>query len=132
MDPVREATLIAGQGMEGSVGRSRRRQVTLLAREAWESATAELGRDPGPGSRRANFLISGIDLADTRGRVLVVGSTRIEIGGELTPCERMDEAAAGLRAALSRDWRGGVFARVLEGGIVRVGDRVAWEVVSTP
>lgn len=127
MDSVPEATLVAGQGMQGSVGRSRRRQVTILSLEAWESATAGLKRDPGPVSRRANMLVSGIDLANTRGRILRIGSCRIEVGGELTPCERMDEAAPGLRAELQPDWRGGVFAQVLEGGVVRVGDTVAWE-----
>ena len=127
MDALREATLVAGQGLEGSVGRSRRRQITILSREAWESATAAVGYDPGADCRRANILVSGIELARTRGRVLLVGSCRIEIGGELTPCERMDEAASGLRNALQPEWRGGVFAQVLEGGVVRVGDLVAWE-----
>jgi MOSC domain-containing protein YiiM len=130
MDPVRDATLVAGQGMQGSVGRSRRRQVTLLAREAWETATAALGHDPGPACRRANILLSGIDLAHTRGRVLLVGSCRIAIGGELTPCERMDEAAPGLREALRTNWRGGVFGQVLDGGPVSVGDTVTWELDS--
>ena len=50
-------------------------------------------------------------LAHTRGRVLRVGPCRLAIGGELTPCERMDEAAPGLRAALQPDWRGGVLRR---------------------
>ena len=128
MDSVQEATLVAGQGVQGSVGRSRRRQVTILAREAWVAATEKVGRDPGPASRRANILVSGIELAHTRGRILLVGSCRILIGGELTPCERMDEAAPGLRRALEPDWRGGVFGQVLDGGTVRVGDVVAWEV----
>ena len=128
MDSVQEARLVAGQGMQGSVGRSRRRQVTVLAREAWTSATAVVGHDPGPVSRRANILVSGIELACTRGRVLLVGSCRILVGGELTPCERMDEATPGLRRALEPDWRGGVFAEVLDGGTVRVGDRVEWEI----
>ena len=66
MDPVTEATLVPGQGMQGSVGRSRRRQVTIISLEAWESATAGLKRDPGPISRRANMLVSGIELAHTR------------------------------------------------------------------
>ena len=130
MDPVSNATLVPGQGMQGSAGRSRRRQVTLLSREAWESATAALGHDPGPACRRANILISGIDLAHTRGRVLVVGSCRIAIGGELTPCERMDEAAPGLREVLRANWRGGVFGQVLDGGPVSVGDTVSWELDS--
>ena len=131
MDPVAEATLVAGQGMEGSVGRSRRRQLSLISREAWQTATAALDRDPGPIARRANVMVSGIDLTDTRGKVLRQGECRIAIGGELTPCERMDEAADGLRAALRPGWRGGVFAQVLQGGRVRVGDTVAWEIDPT-
>ena len=130
MDSVPDAKLVAGQGMEGSVGRSRRRQITLISWEAWESATTALGRDPGPACRRANILVSGIDLAHTRGRVLLVGSCRIAIGGELTPCERMDEAAPGLREALRTAWRGGVFGEVLDGGTVSVGDSVTWELDS--
>lgn len=39
----------------------------------------------------------------------------------------MDEAAPGLRSALVPDWRGGVFAQVIEGGVVRLGDAVTWE-----
>jgi hypothetical protein len=127
MDPVSEATLVVGQGVQGSVGRSKRRQITLLSLEAWDAATSSIGHDPGPSSRRANVLVSGVELANTRGRVLRVGACRVSIGGELTPCERMDEASAGLRQALQPEWRGGVFAQVIEGGIVRVGDLVEWE-----
>ena len=127
MDSLREATLIPGQGLEGSVGRSTRRQVTVLASEAWVSAVAGLAKDPGPASRRANIMISGVELANTRGRVLRLGACRIAVGGEVRPCERMDEAAPGLRAALSADWRGGVFGQVLTGGIIRIGDLVEWE-----
>ena len=129
MDPVQEATLVAGEGLQGSVGRSRRRQVTIISLEAWQSATAALERDPGPASRRANIMVSGIELAHTRGRVLRIGSTRVVVGGETTPCERMDEAAPGLRAALMPEWRAGVFGQILDGGVVRVGDPVEWESV---
>jgi MOSC domain-containing protein YiiM len=127
MDLQAEATLVPDQGMVGSVGRSRRRQVTILSQEAWEAATAALGQAVDPSMRRANILISGLDLHDTRGRVLRVGACRLVIGGELTPCERMDEAAPGLQATLEPVWRGGVFVQVQEGGVVRVGDAVEWE-----
>jgi MOSC domain-containing protein YiiM len=127
MDSVKEATLVTGQGIEGSADRSRRRQVTLLESEAWAACMKELGVNKDPALRRANVLLSGISLANTRGRVLSIGGSRLAIGGEVTPCERMDEATPGLKAALRPDWRGGVFAQVLSGGVIRVGDQVEWE-----
>jgi MOSC domain-containing protein YiiM len=130
MDSVEEATLVAGQGVEGSADRSRRRQVTLLESEAWAACMKELGVNKDPALRRANVLLSGISLAQTRDRVLAVGDSRLAIGGELTPCERMDEGTPGLQAALRPDWRGGVFAQVLSGGVIRVGDPVEWEVAA--
>ena len=126
MDPVLEARLVRGQGLDGSVDRSRRRQVTLLTREAWERCMAELVAEADPAARRANLLLSGIELANTRDRVLQIGDARLLIGGELTPCERMEEALRGLQAALRPEWRGGAFAQVLTGGRIRVGDRVVW------
>ena len=127
MDPVSEARLIAERGLEGNVDRSRRRQVTLLERETWDRVMDELGGTLDPSARRANLLVSGVTLAESRGRVLHIGEARLVIAGETTPCERMEEALPGLRAALRPGWGGGAFAQVLRGGRIRVGDRVAWE-----
>lgn len=127
MDEVMEATAVAGQGLAGNVDRSRRRQVTLIEREAWDRLMRELDANISPSSRRANLMISGVKLEATRGRTLRVGNVRFAIGGETTPCERMDEALPGLRDAMTPHWGGGVFAQVLDDGIVAVGDSVSWE-----
>src|SRR6266513_2596945 len=100
MDSVEEATLVEGQGVAGSVDRGRRRQVTLLESEAWAACMSELGVHKDPALRRANILLGGVRLVDTRGRILVIGETRLAIGGELTPCERMEQVTTGLQAAL--------------------------------
>jgi len=127
MDPVQEAQLDVERGLVGSVDRSRRRQVTLLEAESWARLMDELHADIEPSARRANLLISGISLFDTRDRVLCVGEVRLSIGGETTPCERMDEALPGLQDTMRRgQWAGGAFARVQTGGTVRVGDPVVW------
>jgi len=127
MDAKSSAILVPGKGLEGSVGRSSRRQVTIIEREVWDALMRETGSDAPPSTRRANLMVSGIRLADTRKRVLRVGNTRLEIAGETKPCERMEEAVPGLRAAMSASWGGGAFAKVLSGGEVRVGDEVDWE-----
>jgi MOSC domain-containing protein YiiM len=132
MDAVAEATVIAGQGLEGSVDRSRRRQITLLAREAWTQCMLELDGEADPARRRSNILVSGLELAHTRGRVLLIGDVRLSVGGELTPCERMEEVLPGLQAAMRSDWRGGIFAQALTGGVIRVGDLVRWELAGDP
>ena len=115
----------AGQGVAGSVDRSRRRQVTVIEREAWDRFMKELDADISPSSRRANLMVSGVSLENSRGRTLRVGGIRLEIGGETTPCERMDEALPGLRNAMRPHWGGGVFAQVLDDGVITVGDSVA-------
>jgi MOSC domain-containing protein YiiM len=127
MDELTEATAIAGQGIAGNVDRSRRRQVTIIEREVWDALVRELRADVPPSSRRANLMVSGVRLQETRGRTLRIGSVRLAIGGETTPCERMDEAFPGLRAAMRPNWGGGVFAQVLDDGIIVVGDAVSWE-----
>ncbi len=126
MDPAATARLIAGRGLDGNADRSRRRQVTLLELERWDELMQELGASISPSARRANLLVSGVRLADSRDRILRVGSCRLRIGGETRPCERMDEALPGLRRAMQADWGGGVFAEVIDDGEIAVGDRVEW------
>ena len=79
MDPVTEATLVAGKGLEGNVDRSRRRQVTLLELENWQRSTAEAGSGADPSRRRANIVVSGISLAHSRGRILRIGDARLAV-----------------------------------------------------
>lgn len=126
MDPAERARLVADRGIEGNADQGRRRQVTVIDRAAWEAALAEVDGEVDPSARRANLMTSGVDLADSRGRILRVGDCRIRIHGETTPCHRMDEALEGLRAALGPDWRGGAYGVVLDDGEIAVGDAVGW------
>lgn len=127
MDATLEAHL-GERGLVGNVDRSRRRQVTLLELEQWTRLMSELHADLSPSLRRANLVISGISLYNTRKRVLRIGGARVSIGGETTPCERMDEALPGLQRAMRGHWAGGAFAQVLTPGAIRVGDPVTWAV----
>jgi MOSC domain-containing protein YiiM len=124
MDEVSEATLVKGKGLASDVTTSRRRQVTVIEREVWDALMKQLGANASPAGRRANLMVTGVKLVETRGRILTIGGVRLSIGGELTPCERMDEYLPGLRSAMVPEWRGGVFAQVLDDGVITVGDKV--------
>jgi MOSC domain-containing protein YiiM len=126
MDSVGHAMAVAGRGLVGNADQGRRRQVTLIEEEAWRELMEVLAADALPSARRANLMLSGIRLANSRGRVLRVGAVRLRIGGETRPCERMDEAVPGLRLAMQSCWGGGAFAEVLDDGAVAVGDPVHW------
>lgn len=127
MDPVAEAQLIAGVGLRGNADQGGRRQVTLIERERFTAQVASLGATLNPAARRANLMLSGIALADSRGRTLQLGETRIRILGETKPCERMDEALPGLRRAMYDDWGGGAFGEIVQGGRITLGDAARWE-----
>jgi MOSC domain-containing protein YiiM len=126
MDATAEATLAAGRGLIGNANQGGKRQVTIICREAWEAVERELGESVAPETRRANLLVSGVDLAETRGRVLRIGVCRVRVYGETKPCWQMEEAHPGLQSALRPDWRGGVFAEVLDDGQIAVGDQIEW------
>ena len=126
MDP-RDAASLAPGGLEGDANFGRRfRQVTLIQEELWREVEAELGSALDPALRRANLLVAGVELANSRGRVLQIGPCRLRIQGETRPCNLMDEQYPGLQAALRAPWRGGAFAEVLHAGVVRTGDPVSW------
>lgn len=127
MDPVSSGALAAGRGLVGSADQGRRRQVTLIEREVWDGLMHDLAAEVSPSARRANLMVSGIPLARATNRMLRIGDCRLRILGETRPCERMDEALPGLRRAMEREWGGGAFAEVLEGGDIEVGAPVTWD-----
>jgi MOSC domain-containing protein YiiM len=126
MDAVERASLVAGRGIEGNANQGGWRQVTLISKEAWEAAEASLGATVAPSSRRANVMVSGVDLRQSRDRVIGLGPCTVLVKGETRPCTRMDAAHVGLRDALDPDWRGGAFGVVVTGGVLSVGDRASW------
>lgn len=131
MEPLDEVEVSMPRGIEGDVrGTPGPRQVTVLSREAWDAACRETDTD-GQAltwmTRRANLLVSSIDLEASRGARLTVGEVELEVCLETDPCARMEAARSGLFAALVPAWRGGACCRVLRGGVVRVGDTVRIE-----
>ncbi|RYD62796.1 MAG: MOSC domain-containing protein, partial [Verrucomicrobiaceae bacterium] len=67
---------------------------------------------------------SGINLLTLKNAKVRVGAALIEIVGPCAPCSRMEEVI-GLGGYAAMRGHGGMTARILEGGAIRVGDAVS-------
>ena len=121
-----EITERAGVGADLR-GKPGARQVSVLSVEAWAKACAEVGSELDWTLRRANLLVSGLELFETAGQRLRIGDVVLEVTCETDPCQLMDKQHAGLRRALEPEWRGGASCRVVSGGHVSLGDAVVLE-----
>ncbi|MET0285906.1 MAG: MOSC domain-containing protein [Polyangiales bacterium] len=128
MRTLTEATLIARHGVEGdytTLGRGGgKRQVTLLQAEHLDVIAKLVERERvGPEELRRNLMVEGINLHALRLRTFRIGSTLLEGTGYCEPCSKM-ERAFGVGGYNAVRGHGGILARVLEGGVIRVGDEV--------
>ncbi len=124
---VEAADLIPDIGVVGDRYAGRpggKRQVTLIQAEDLAAIAAALGRaGVSPLELRRNVLVSGINLNALKDRRFRLGEAELEATGDCHPCSRMEEilGTGGYNAVRGR---GGVTARVLQPGTVRLGDAI--------
>lgn len=107
------------------------RQVTLIQAEHLPVIAQLAGARVDPAALRRNLVISGINLSALKNVRLRVGAALLELTGPCHPCSRMEEAIGPGGMAAMRG-HGGMTARVVEGGAIRVGDPVQVELATAP
>ena len=120
---IEEARLIEEWGIEGDAHAGPgRRQVSLLADESIEKMRAK-GLPVRPGAFAENITTAGIDLPCLPvGTRLFIGPTELEVTQIGKECHQ--KCAIYARAGDCVMPREGIFARVIRGGRIRVGDGV--------
>ncbi len=123
-----EAVLLAEHGLEGDHHAKRRpgtkRQVTLIQHEHLVAVAGFLHRDTiPPVLLRRNLVVSGINLLALKGKQFQIADCVLEFSGPCDPCSRMEQnlGPGGLNAMRGH---GGITARVITGGVIRVRDQV--------
>lgn len=125
MRAVEQAMLAPGQGLEGDRWKGAvtgGRQVTLIAAGHLAAIGGFLGCAAVPPEvLRRNLVIEGVNLLALKGRRFRIGAALLEFSGECHPCSRMEEVLGpgGYNAVRGH---GGITARVIEGGAIRLGD----------
>jgi MOSC domain-containing protein YiiM len=97
--------------------------VTLISSEDLDSIESELGISVKNGEHRRNIITRGIRIEDLRGKRFRIGETVLEYDRPRPPCGHVqDLTEQGMRRALRG--RGGICARVVEGGMIRARDAI--------
>ena len=130
--PMRQVEMADAETGGGLVGDryssgSGKRGVTLIQAEHLPVIAALSGHaEVAPATFRRNLLVSGIPLVALKGRRFRIGDVLLEGTDACDPCSRM-EAALGPGGYNAMRGMGGLCARILEGGAIRIGDAVVAE-----
>lgn len=129
--PMREVASVrasAGGGLEGDRyrGGSGKRGATLVQSEHLPAIAALAGLPAvQPATLRRNLVVSGIPLIALKGCRFRIGQVLFEGTDPCDPCSRMEEAL-GTGGYNAMRGMGGLCARIVAGGVLRVGDAVEW------
>ena len=124
MREINEVVAEAGKGLVGDryASGSGKRGITLIQSEHLPAIAALSGHaSVNPQLLRRNLVVSGIPLIALKGRRFRIGDVLLEGTDPCDPCSRM-EAALGPGGYNAMRGHGGLCARILEGGAIRIGD----------
>ena len=131
MVPVSEVRAVPGQGLDGdryfhqtgtySSRPGPGREVTLIEAESVDALGREAGILLAPGASRRNVTTRGVPLNHLVGRQFRVGEVLLEGVRLCEPCAHLESLTrSGVREGLIH--RGGLRARIVTEGTIRIGD----------
>ncbi|WP_045737193.1 MOSC domain-containing protein [Xanthomonas sp. MUS 060] len=126
MRAVNEVVAKTAAGLSGDryAGRNGKRGVTLIQAEHLPVIAALADQaEVAPATLRRNLVVSGIALIALKGRRFRIGEVELEGVAPCDPCSRM-ELALGAGGYNAMRGHGGLCARIVHGGTLRVGDAV--------
>ena len=126
MVEVRQAQVVAGKGLVGDRYRSGsgKRGITLIQAEHLAAIAALSGHgEVLPALLRRNLVVSGIPLMALKGRRFRIGAAVFEGTQPCDPCSRMEDAL-GPGGYNAMRGHGGLCARVVQDGVIAVGDEL--------
>jgi MOSC domain-containing protein YiiM len=134
MEAHTEIRTLPGYGLEGDRyalgkgGLSRwggpHREVTLIAREMLDAMHERDGVVLSPAESRRNLLVEGVDLEALLGGEFAIGGVHFQGEQRCQPCRYLMRVTGRDDLLPAMIGRGGLRARVLNEGVIRVGDAV--------
>jgi MOSC domain-containing protein YiiM len=125
MKEVNSVQINIGTGLDGdrySGKPGSKRQVTLIQDEHITTVAKLMKQNEiDPGLFRRNIVIKGINLLALKDSKFTIGNSQFEMTGLCHPCSRMEEnlGPGGYNAMRGH---GGITAKVLQEGIIKIGD----------
>ncbi|MEM1093603.1 MAG: MOSC domain-containing protein [Bacteroidota bacterium] len=133
MQAVQQVEAVAGQGLVGDryfagVGSFSRwpgshREVSVIAEEDLE-AMAQVGVPLTAAQSRRNIVVRGIRLLDGLKQPLHLGGVQLLVMRKCQPCKYLGRLTGHADLIPAMINRGGIRARIITGGTIRVGDAV--------
>ena len=135
MEGMQEVRALEGKGLEGdrycnqigsySHNPGPDREVTLIEMEAIDALESDYQITLDPKDSRRNITTRGVPLNHLRGREFTIGEVKLQGIRFCEPCGNLVKLTEKdvFRGLIHR---GGLRAKILNGGTIRVGDPIAW------